>query len=60
MIIPGFLLGILIFLGIGIVAIEAYIAYFIITLFGYTISYKLVFLIILLINLFIPRGQSKK
>ena len=58
MIILGFLLGILIFL--GIVAIEAYIACFIITLFGYTISYKLVFLIILLINLFIPRGQSKK
>ena len=58
MIILAFLLGILI--SLGIVAVEAYIAYFIITLFGYTISYKLVFLIILLINLFIPRGQSKK
>ena len=58
MIILGFLLGILIIL--GIVVVEAYIAFFIITLFGYTISYKLVFLIFLLINLFIPRGQRKK
>lgn len=58
MIILGFLLGILI--SLGIMAVEAYIAYFIITLFGYTINYKLVFLITLLINLFIPRGQSKK
>ena len=58
MIILAFLLGILI--SLGIVVVEAYIAFFIITLFGYTISYKLVFLIFLLINLFIPRGQRKK
>ena len=57
MVILGFLLGILIFL--GIVAVEAYIACFIITLFGYTISYKLVFLIILLIDLFVSRGSHK-
>ena len=57
MVILGFLLGILIFL--GIVAAEAYIACFIITLFGYTISYKLVFLIILLIDLFVSRGSNK-
>lgn len=57
MVILGFLLGILIFL--GVVAIEAYIACFIIALFGYTISYKLVFLIILLIDLFVSRGSNK-
>lgn len=57
MVILGFLLGILILL--GIVAVEAYIACFIITLFGYTISYKLVFLIILLIDLFVSRGSNK-
>lgn len=57
MVVLGFLLGILIVL--GIVAIEAYLACFIIALFGYTISYKLVFLIILLIDLFVPRSSNK-
>lgn len=58
MVILGFLLGILIVL--GIIAVEAWLACCIIALFGYTISYKLVFLIILLVNLFVPRGKGEK